>query len=354
MKEGTTMLLKNKTIDELLDMEEELHMSKDEEEDGSLHRHISVYEELYRKITSDQDSDYATSLDRIKKKLISYLVRYGTYLKTVYQKDDMSTKYTLKKALKYDRENPVVYYRLGFLSYKKKSFLEALLHFKNAIRYHKTYSSREYLLNEQQIYNAHLYLTNSALYIAEEAHQSMEKLQIDVTKSSVPNLEMSPFFEMIKRNEGYLQSHAFTVVSQEGERYCSKDECEDMADSNNLCTLIIYFSDRSNSFFYNDKEVPLSLNEAEKLRYFLINSKEETPVTRDKFFDLYRNPRELVELPINTFVVDIRRLRGKLNQIGVPNVIENANWDGETAYYFNQSIPFLIMYRSDSTFMLDK
>lgn len=57
---------------------------------------------------------------------------------------------------------------------------------------------------------------------------------------------------------------------------------------------------------------------------------------------------------MNTFIQDVGRIRGKLNQIGVPSVIANANWDGETAYYFNQIIPFYIMHRRDSTFILDK
>ena len=58
--------LKTMSIEELLDMQEELHFSRDEE-DGSLHELISVDEELYRRIASDQDSEYAPSLEMIKK-----------------------------------------------------------------------------------------------------------------------------------------------------------------------------------------------------------------------------------------------------------------------------------------------
>jgi Tfp pilus assembly protein PilF len=97
--------------------------------------------------------------------LISYLVRYGTYLKTQYQKDDYAAEHSLKKAIQYDRENPIAHYRLGFLSYKKESYSSALVHFQNATHHQKTYSNNEYRLTNQQVYNAHLYLSNSALYI---------------------------------------------------------------------------------------------------------------------------------------------------------------------------------------------
>ena len=99
------MSLRRKNIEELLDIEEELLSKMDEE--SSLHTIINVYEELYRKISADKEGEYASSLPAIKKKLISYYVRYGTYLKTQYQKDDYAAERSLNKALRFDQENPI-------------------------------------------------------------------------------------------------------------------------------------------------------------------------------------------------------------------------------------------------------
>jgi hypothetical protein len=49
-------------------LEEELLLSKDESEDGSLVKLNVVYEELYKKFSSDRDSEYAPSLEGSQKK----------------------------------------------------------------------------------------------------------------------------------------------------------------------------------------------------------------------------------------------------------------------------------------------
>jgi tetratricopeptide (TPR) repeat protein len=347
------MRLRNNSIDELIDLEEELHSSIDEGDDGSLINLIDVYEVLYRKISLERDSEYATSLEEIQKKLISYLIRYGTYLKMVYQKDDGSAKSSLRKAVRYDRENPIAYYRLGFLSYKQKKYVEAISFFKDALHYHPIYKKKEYLLNNQQLYNAHLYLTNSALHIAEKTQRSLEMLSIDATQDRLPNLEISPLYELIQQNEGYLLSHAFTIYSDEGKKMASKDECERLIESQTH-TLMLYFSDRTNSIYFNGREEPLSVNQAEMLRYFLLKSNELTPTTRHKFFNLYDNRGELIEMPKNTFIKNVNRLKAKLRLQGLPPIIETKkNTSNETGYYFNHQLPFMVMYRSDDIFLLD-
>lgn len=62
-----------------MDLEEEIRISLDEE-DGSYNKIIRIYEELLRKIRADRTGEYVPSLAIIKKKLISCLVHYGTYL----------------------------------------------------------------------------------------------------------------------------------------------------------------------------------------------------------------------------------------------------------------------------------
>jgi tetratricopeptide (TPR) repeat protein len=348
------MRLRNKSIDELLDLEAELHSSVDEGDDGSLINLIDVYEELYRKISSGRDSEYATSLETIQKKLISYLIRYGTYLKMVYQKDDGSAKISLRKAVRYDRENPNANYRLGFLNYKQRKYVEAISYFNQALQYHPVYyKGKEYLLNDQQLYNAHLYLTNSALHIAEETQSSLKKLSIAVTQDRLPNLEISALYDLIQQNEGYLLNHAFTIISNEGKKMASKDECERIIESEPSTTLILYFSDRMNSIHLNGREEPLSVNQAEMLRYFLLKSNNVNPATRREFFNLYDNRGELDKMPRNTFIQNVNRLKLKLRLLGVPPIIDTKNTNNETGYYFNQELPFMVMYRSDDIFLLD-
>ena len=126
--------LQTRSIEELLDIEEALHSSRDEEKAGSMHEVISLYEELHKRIKRDKASEYISSLESIEKKLVSYLIRYGTYLKTEYQKDDFAAKRTLLKALSYDRTNPMARYRLGFIAYKEGNFMESIKQFQQALQ----------------------------------------------------------------------------------------------------------------------------------------------------------------------------------------------------------------------------
>ncbi|MFC3885525.1 hypothetical protein ACFOU2_19430 [Bacillus songklensis] len=178
---------------------------------------------------------------------------------------------------------------------------------------------------------------------------------MDVDRAGVPNLEMSPLYEVIRQNEGYLQRHAFTAITPNGIKMCTREECEEMAVSCLPDTIVLYFSDRQHSLFYDGREEVLSVNHAEMLRYFLLYSTEETPVTKDQFYDLFQSGSQDGEVPKNTFIQAVGRLRRKLVQSGAPSsLIENKTFNGQTAYYFNRSIPFLIMHRSDDTFILNR
>ena len=170
----TMRRLKTMSIEELLDMQEELHLCRDEE-DGSLHELISVDEELHRRISTDRDSEYAPSLEMIKKGLVSNLIHYGTYIKTEYRKDDHTAEQTLRKALRYDKENPVANYRLGFLAYKRRNYIKSIVYFQNALQFHAKREESNYSLTPQQMYNANLYLSSSALYIAKDAQKASDK-----------------------------------------------------------------------------------------------------------------------------------------------------------------------------------
>ena len=351
-KVGVIMLLKNKTIEELLDMEEELHLAKEEEKDGTFALLIAVYEMLFEKVSKDKDSEYAPSLPKIKGKLISYLVQYGTYLKTVFRKDDNAAGSCLKKAVRLERNLPIAYYRLGFLDYKRKSYTTALLHFQKAIRFQHSGNSIEYGMNDQQIYNCHLYLANCGLFIAKDAQESLEKLDLNVSLEMVPSYEISPFYQLINENSQYLENHAYRIMTNKGNHYCSREECEVVWDTPN--TLILDFTKRENLLIFNGKETLLTKNQGEMLRYFLINS-EENPATKHDFYHLFSRADDNGEIPTNTYTQNIIRLRTKLTRLGIVEpVIENKTGIRETAYFYNHRYPYLIMHRSDEPFILSE
>lgn len=110
------MRLKKMTLEELEELEQELH-DQEQESDYSLYsRKIKVYEEIYnrlRKLGKEKKEDNSY-LKYVTKKLVFNLIHYGTFLKMQYEKDDQTAIHCLKKALNYDSRNPSAAYRLGF------------------------------------------------------------------------------------------------------------------------------------------------------------------------------------------------------------------------------------------------
>ena len=338
------MRLKEKTYDELLELEVELHETDDEYVYRTL---VLVYKEMYRRLRSEDRNRDDWEINDIKTRLIKTFIQYGTYLKTVYQKDDNLAENSLTQALKYDRNISIAHYRLGFLHYKRQDYLKALYSFKAAIATQKSCTNQDYLMNDQQLYNAHMYLTNSSLYISAKTYEQMEQLPASVNSTGVAGAEISPLYDLLKRNEQYLNQHAFYKITREGQDTCSKDECEHIIDED-LRTLILYFSDRSIRLAYDDDEVVLSKNQGDALKVILLQSTHTTPVTRMAFRDIIDSRDEDGEVKKNSFIQTVRRIRDKLEQLkGIDDFIISTQYRGETAYYFNEEIPFCVMYRVD-------
>jgi hypothetical protein len=345
-------MLQNKTVEELLDMEEELKAEIDTEEKPYYYKLIEVYEHLYRAIGKDPHSEYQSSLDSIKAKLISYLVKYGTHLKTVEQKDDYAAERSLKKAIRYEKKLPIAHYRLGFLSYKKRNFTQALACFQGALSFQKQECDADYKLNHQQMHNAHLYLANCCLFIAKQTHEELENLHLDVDLDKTPGYEVSPLYQMISNNEQYLANHEYLLITSGKEEYCNKEDIENLQDENE--TLVLNYTGREYLLIFNGREKRLSKSHAEMLRYFLINSREDTPLTRHHFFDVFSVSGENGEVPRNTYIQNVRRIRHKLSEAGIPEeVLINKSDKNETAYYYKQKYPYMIIQRSDDTFLLN-
>jgi tetratricopeptide (TPR) repeat protein len=331
--------------EELLDLEQDLLLQRSEDMPFTSQKLIDLYEVLFRKVRKNRDSEYQSTLDVIKRNLLFILVQYGTYLKTELSQDDNLAKQTLKKALTYDHDIPQAYYRLGFLSYKEEKFTEAISFFENAL----SPSTSNFKLTDQQRYHAQLFLVNSALYIVQNTQSILEE-QGEI--SPIPTAQLSPLYEKIMTNNNYLTGNAFTITNANGSRQCSSSDVEEIIDyeSNRL---ILYFSDQQISVFYKDEEIQLSVNKGEMLRHLLLYSSKSTPVTKHEFFDLFGNSNNNGEIPDNTYVKNISRLRSKLESLitGL-TLIENTRVQDNIAYYYTEAIPFTIIHRSDRAFIL--
>jgi len=349
------MRLKNKSMEELLDLMEDLEANRDLDTYGVIHNLISVYEEFYFRIKRDPQNEYYPSLEMVKNKLIWNLIHYGTYLKTALQKDDRSAESCLKKALKYEMNLPIAYYRLGFLQYKQENYIASASYYEKAILHHNKTINNPYKLNNQQLYNSYLYLANCGLFIAENAKKSMDTMLIKKVQTIPSSYPISPLFQIISENEQYLGKHEYQIVTNKGMRYGSKEDCDDLRDSVN--TIVLDLTSRENLILYNDRECYLSRDQVEMLRLYFIKSSETNPLTKEDFFDLFSRADETIGIKPNTYIQKVQRLRGKLNSVGLENVIINKSKKiynkTVTGYYYNHQSPFVIMYRHDESFLLN-
>lgn len=173
---------------------------------------------------------YYHSLQYTKKLFVTYLVKYGTYLKMNQIKDDKIAISSLKNALSYERNIPIAYYRLGFLAYKQGEYSQSVHYFQEALNYHKLGDDPSFSLNQQQEFHAHMYLANSALYVASSTYEVMEGLSYSSAKQ-LPNLALSPLYETLRVNEQFLMNHAFYKSSKGHIETFSKDTCEEVAEN---------------------------------------------------------------------------------------------------------------------------
>jgi tetratricopeptide (TPR) repeat protein len=335
------MRLRDKTLEELEDLEEELTNQEVEQGTPNFLMRIDLYKEMYRcldQLVRKKNDVNKSSLEYVKRKLIFHLIEYGSYLKMVDQKDDHLAIRCLKAALKYDRSNPIAAYRLGFLSYKYKNYSEALSYFEDSLDNHQIQTNHPYSLNSQQLVNAHLYLTNSALHIANKSYEKMKQLPSSES-AEFPINEFSPLIKTILDNEQYLQRNAFYKVNKKGRTTCSKTECEEMSDTPPRGTIVLFFSDRTIRVVFDGHEAELSADQGNLLRHLLLKSSEDQPATRHAFSN--------VEIRSNTYTQNVTRLRNKLIHQGIPPIIETTRYRNEAAYYYNHAYPLYVMYRVD-------
>ncbi|MBX9975205.1 tetratricopeptide repeat protein [Cytobacillus firmus] len=349
------MRFRNLTLEELENLEQELHENGEQSNYGYYAKLIDIYKEMYKRIVPLVREDramYNHSLQYTKKLLVTCLVKYGTYLKVNKLKDDNTAVSSLKKALSYEKNIPIAYYRLGFLAYKQGDYSQAVRYFQEALNYHKLGDDPSFSLNQQQEFHAHMYLANSALYVASSTYEAMEDLSYSSAKQ-IPNLALSPLYETLRHNEQFLKNHAFYKISKGHIETCSKDTCEEIAENGENNTLGVYFNDRENILFFNGEETIITPGQANMIRHFLLSSNEKNPCTRITMKDFFGRTGTDGEVKKNTFIKSIERLRTRLKTLNMPDIIDVKQYQGETAYYFNETVQYIVLFRVDDAFAND-
>lgn len=347
--------LRDLTLEELEDLEQELLENGERSDYGYYAQLVKVYEEMHRrqKLLARKNSNlYGYSLQYTQKLLVSYLIKFGTYLKMNYFKDDRLAVESLLKAVSIEENLPIAYYRLGFLAYKHEEYSSAVRYFQQAIDRQHLKAESKYMLNQQQEFHAHMYLANSALYVAKAAYEEMEKLPFSFP-GELPNLALSPLFATLSKNEHYLREHAFYYISKTGIKTCSKETCEELFENGDKEVLVVYFNDRENILSFNGEEAIVTPGQANMIRHFLLSSKRDKPCTRLTMRDFFGKTGSDGEVKKNTFIKSIERLRGRLKTLDMPDIIDVTQYRGETAYYFNESVGYAVLFRVDDAFAND-
>jgi len=340
-------MVKGKTLEELEELEElesEL-LKQDETKDGYYSRLISMYRQMHdllRLLKREEPEEYKDQFQYVKYKLVAHYIKYGTYMKMGKEKDPNLAKMALQNALKYDPDNPIAHYRIGFLAYQNRQYSEALRSFQKAIDAPTYYQHKEFMLNETQLYYANLYSMNSALYVVEKTQQELQKVE---QKPSGLSYVLSPLLAIIQRNEEELLQQAFYCITREEKRTCSKEECEELSDKEwEEPTLVLYFADRQTVCLYNGEDTTLSFDRADILRHLLLACSAEKPGTRNQFTS-YFGERE--EVRGNTFRQKVGRLIKDLEKISAEHIIKQTTVNNETAYYIAENVPYVVLYRVD-------
>ncbi|MEK3820301.1 hypothetical protein MKY20_14640 [Cytobacillus sp. FSL W8-0315] len=59
------------------------------------------------------------------------------------------------------------------------------------------------------------------------------------------------------------------------------------------------------------------------------------------------------EVKKNTFIKSIERLGTRMKTLSMPDIIDVKQYRGETAYYFNETVPYIVLFRVDDAFAND-
>jgi hypothetical protein len=167
------------------------------------------------------------------------------------------------------------------------------------------------------------------------------------SQQELPNYKFSSLYQSLSDNEKYLERHAFYKISQEETTTCSKEECEELITNVHLNTIVLYFNDRNNKLVYNENKVNIIQYHGDMLRYLLMKSSVDSPATRITLHNFFLDSYIKGIINKDALLKAISRLRKKLRICEIPPIIQTTNYRGETAYYFDRTLPYIVMYRVD-------
>lgn len=300
---------------------------------------IPVWEEVRKRFLKERNRDAASDVENT---LINLLIRYGSYLKMKTVKSDKEAIESLNRALHFSRPLPIAHYRLGFLHYRKENYEESSLHFHQALTTQNR--AKDYLLNERQLYYAHLYAINSNLHLVYETHIKMEELDMDGRYDPLQSLPSSQLFDQLLDSDLYLKNHAFIKKTKYGESLCSKEKCEDIVNDANGDHVYLYFNDRGVEVFY-DGSRELAYSDADLLRYLLLKSNDQ-PLDPNVLTDIQLKIDLVSE---NNVSKAMSRLKSRLEDVSLHHMITKVR----AGYVINPKLDYTIMYRHDDGVYLD-
>lgn len=325
------------SLEELEELEQEL-LDLGETRLGSLsYSKIEVYDAMHSELEElvQGDDDYAAYYTYIKKKLVSYLLRYGGQASsnlTIYE----DTEKRLKKVLSYDSQNPVAAYRLGFLAYRSGTYWEAAAYLQQALNSQTFYSDERFLLNAEQISRAVMYITNSALHTAVRG----EVPTSDFMAGQVSSTSLST---QLCYNDGMLKSQEYRITTLFGSVLCSKEESEDAPMQD---VISLKFNKFGAILTYNGIAEQLTSIQANTLRYLLVKTRKGQAATPWSLKDYFLFTHVITGVPEETFLLVISEVKQILAEMEIPASIQVAE-NVESGFYFDGSSPFVVIDRVD-------
>ncbi|SDX88549.1 tetratricopeptide repeat protein [Salimicrobium album] len=318
------------------DLSEEIREAKRnlEEEKGGYSRLIALYRELRQQLRRENDRDLA---EDVEKKLIYYLVEYGSYMKTAHRKDEKSSIDSLKQALHFEDHLPLAHYRLGLLYVQRGRFTEAGSHFSKALEVQG--QAERFPLNERQLYYAHLYLITSEIHVLYDLHEKMGLLSVPGKYEPFSSSDMSWLYEKLQETESYLNTHAFLKITGEKMEFLSKEEAEESLLQKSRGTGHLYFGDETIEIGFDGKTEEISRDYG-KILYYLLQSSREEPLDAGVMAEL---AGEEGEVKPTTFRQRVSRLSRKLEELGLTEALTMEHG----FCTFTAAVPFIIVHRAD-------
>lgn len=331
------------SLEELEELEQEL-LDLGETRLGSLsYSKIEVYDAMHSQLEElvQEDEDYTAYYHYIKKKLVSYLLRYGAHASSSGQAIYEESEKVLKKVLSYDSQNPIAAYRLGFLAYRSGTYFEAASYLQQALNSQTFYTDERFLLNKEQISRAVLYITNCALHPAIQGEAPAMAFMASSENATSLSTQLC-------YNDGMLKSQAYRVMTPFGSVLCSKEESEEAPMQD---VIGLKFNKFGALLTYNGITEQLTPVQANMLRFLFVKTRKGQVATPLSLKDYFLFTHVITGVPEETFLLMISEVKQMLMEMEIPASIQMAE-DEDYGFYFDGSSPFVIIDRVDEELSL--